>query len=135
LETAGRDAEGGRRRSPVVRVTRCPWMGCRRAAPGFLVQWVDALGPCGEVRGFRVVRRSTEVRKFWRRPCYLRGRPGEITARRRVEVGGGGRGVGPGPEVRPLRGSEEDAVQRGGTATAVQGSGGSAERRRRLGRG
>ena len=37
----------------------------------------------------------------------------------------GGLGVAPGAKVRLLRGSGEDAVQRGGTATAVQGSGGS----------
>ena len=37
----------------------------------------------------------------------------------------GGLGVVPGAKVRLLRGSGEDAVQRGGTATAVQGSGGS----------
>ena len=47
----------------------------------------------------------------------------------------GGLGVVPGAKVRLLRGSGEDAVQRGGTATAVQGSGGSVERRRRLGFG
>ena len=47
----------------------------------------------------------------------------------------GGLGVVPGAKVRLLRGSGEDAVQRGGMATAVQGSGGSAERRRWLGFG
>ena len=43
----------------------------------------------------------------------------------------GGLGVVPGAKVGLLRGSGEDAVQRGGTATAVQGSGGSVELRRR----